>query len=182
MKIAIYARVSTDRQELVQQVMSCVKFCKYKDFKIGKVYTDKGSGKDYFSRPGYNEMLKDLRSLEYQGIVVFRFDRLGRNTVEAIKFFDEMEAKGIQVYSLNENLDTSSPVGRAIRDFIIRLAQLERENISESTKQRLQALKSMGKQLGRPVGSRDSSPRKKSGYYGNLNASKKRGSKNPGSE
>jgi len=183
MKVAVYCRVSTDRQELVQQVMSCVKFCKYKDFKIGKVYTDKGSGKDYFSRPGYNEMLKDLRSMKYEGVVTFRFDRLGRSMVEAIQFFSEMENKGIKIFSLNENLDTSTAVGRAVRDFIVRLNQLERENIAEATRQRLSALRAMGKTLGRPKGSKDSKTRRKGGYYGNSNAkSKKRGSKKPVAE
>lgn len=178
MKVAIYSRVSTDKQDLKQQIEACRRFCNYKQFKIGEIYTDIGSGKDYFKRPEYNRMLNELRRMKYQGVIVFRFDRLGRNTVEAIKFFDEMESKGIQIFSINENLDTSNAIGRAIRDFIIRLAQLERENISEATKQRLQALRNMGKKLGRPKGRKDTVPRKKSGYYGNSNRSKNRGLKN----
>ena len=178
MKTAIYCRVSTDKQELTQQIDSCRKFCEYKGFEIGKVYTDIGSGKDYFSRPGYNTMLKDLRAMKYQGVVTFRFDRLGRNAIEAVRFFEEMENKGISIFSLNENLDTTTAIGRAVRDIIVRLAQLERESIAEATKQRLTALKNMGKKLGRPKGKRDTKPRRKAGYYGNNNASKKRGSKN----
>ena len=65
-------------------------------------------------------------------------------------------------------------------DIIVRLAQLERESISEATKQRLQALKNMGKKLGRPKGSKDTGSRKKSGYYGNKNRSNKGGVKNLG--
>lgn len=171
--VAVYCRVSTKNQELQQQVNACKRFCDFKGFEIGNVYMDIGSGKDFFKRPQYNQMLKDLRAMKYKGVVVFRFDRLGRNAIECVKFFDEMESKGIEIFSLNENLDTSTAIGRAIRDIILRLAQLERESISEATKHRLQALKNMGKKLGRPLGSKDSQPRDKRGYYGNLNASKR---------
>ena len=173
-KVCIYIRVSTDKQEMEQQIVSCKKFCDYKDLEYtdDSIYTDIGSGKDYFNRPGYANLLKDLRSMKYRGVVAFRFDRLGRNASEACKFFEEMENKGIDIYSLNENMDTTTAIGRAIRDIIVRLAQLERENISEATKQRLQALKNMGRKLGRPVGHGDKKKRKKSGYYGNKNRSK----------
>ncbi len=164
MKVAIYCRVSTDEQELKQQVNACIKFCEFKGFEIGKRYTDIGSGKDYFKREAFKEMLEALRRYEYEGIVVFRFDRLGRNMIQAVEFFEEMENKGIKIFSLNENIDTTTAMGRAIRDFIIRLAQLERENISEMTKQRLKAMKEDGIKLGRPVGSKDNRPRKNIGY------------------
>jgi len=163
MKVAIYCRVSTDQQELEQQIESCKKFCDYKLFTY-EIFSDIGSGKD-MNRVNFRQMLKRIRAREFEGVVVFRFDRLGRNAREVVTLFEEFENKGIQVFSLNENIDTSTPSGRMVRDIIVRLAQLERENISEATKQRLQALKSLGKTLGRPSGSKDSKPRKKSGYY-----------------
>ena len=163
MKVAIYSRVSTDQQELEQQIESCKKFCEYKQFEY-TIFSDIGSGKN-MQRPQFLDMLSRIRKREFEGIVVFRFDRIGRNAREVVTLFEEFENKGIQVFSLNENIDTSSPIGKAIRDIIIRLSQLERENISEATKQRLQALKNLGKHLGRPHGSKDKTQRKKSGYY-----------------
>ena len=161
MKVVIYNRISTNKQELEQQTEACKKFCDYKSFEIREIFTDVGSGKDFFRRPNFQAMLQKLRKYEYEGVVVFRFDRLGRNTVECIKFFDEMESKGIKIFSLSESIDTTTAIGRAIRDFIIRLAQLERENISEATKQRLEALRSLGKTLGRPKGKKDTNKRKR---------------------
>lgn len=160
---AVYCRVSMEEQELKQQIEACKKFCDYKGFKY-VVFSDIGSGKN-MKRPQFLEMLDRIRKREFDGLVLFRFDRLGRNAREVCTLFEEFEGKGIEVYSLNENIDTSSPVGRAVRDIIVRLAQLERENISEATRQRLQALKNLGKKLGRPVGSKDGKRRKKSGYY-----------------
>lgn len=161
-KVAIYCRVSTDKQELEQQIESCKKFCEYKNFEY-EIFDEIGSGKN-FKREKFLNMLERLRKLEFNGVVVFRFDRLGRNAREVVTLFEEFETKGIQVISLNENLDTSTPIGKAMRHIIMVLAQLERENISEATKQRLQALKNMGKRLGRPSGSKDRNKRKNEGY------------------
>jgi len=162
MKVAIYCRVSTEEQELEQQIDSCKKFCEFKEFEY-EVFSDIGSGKN-FKRENFLKMLERIRKRDFEGVVVFRFDRLGRNAREVVTLFEEFENKGIQVFSLNENIDTTSPIGKAVRDIIIRLSQLERENISEATKQRLQALKNLGKKLGRPTGSKDKNKRKKEGY------------------
>ncbi len=174
-KYAIYTRVSTDQQQLEQQIESCKKFCEFKGFKNYDVFFDIGSGKDFFKRPGLEKLIQKCRNYEYNGIILFRFDRFGRNARECAMLFEELENRGIEIYSIHENFDTSTPIGRAIRDIILRLAQLERENISEATKQRLEALRNLGKKLGRPKGSKDKKPRKKTGYYGNKNRLKKRG-------
>ncbi len=161
-RVAIYCRVSTDQQELAQQVEACKRFCEYKQFD-SVLFQDIGSGKN-MKRPEFLDMLNRMRRMEFQGIVVFRFDRLGRNAREVVTLFEEFETRGIQLFSLNENIDTTNPAGRMVRDMIIRLAQLERENISAATKQRLQALKNLGKRLGRPPGSKDKNKRPIIGY------------------
>lgn len=161
-KVAIYCRVSTDQQEMEQQIEACKRFCEYKQFDY-EIFKDIGSGKN-MKRPEFLDMLNRLRRFEFQGVVVFRFDRIGRNAHEVVTLFEEFETRGIQLYSLNENIDTSNPAGRMVRDMIIRLAQLERENISAATKQRLQSLKALGKHLGRPIGSKDGKKRNSAGY------------------
>lgn len=163
MKAAIYCRVSTGSQELEQQVKACEGFCGYRGFEF-VVFSETGSGKD-FNRPEFYKMLERIRAGEFQSVVCFRFDRLGRNVRDLLDFFSEMENRHVEVISVNENLDTSTAIGRAVRDIILRMAQLERESISEATKQRLQALKASGKTLGRPKGSKDKSQRRKSGYF-----------------
>jgi len=150
MKIAIYARVSTDKQELDQQIEACKRFCEYKQFEIKEIYTDIGSGKNFFQRPNFMRLQEELKSRKYNGLVVFRIDRIGRNTAECILFFQDMERLGVQVFSINEGLDNTTAIGRAMRNLILVLAELERENISEATKERLQAVREAGKKLGRP--------------------------------
>lgn len=148
MKVAIYARVSTDEQELSQQVAACQRFCDYKRFEVAGVITDKMSGAKT-KRPGYLRLIGALRAFQYDGVVVFRLERLGRNSRELALLVDELEGKGIKVLSVNESFDTSTAIGRAMRELIYVFAQLEREQIGEATKQRLAAVKASGVKLGR---------------------------------
>lgn len=148
MKLLIYARVSTDKQELDQQIQACQRFCEYRKFEVAEVITDIMSGAND-DRPGYLNLISKLRSLQYDGVVVFRLDRLGRNARELSLVLEELHNKGITVYSINENFDQSNPYGKAMLQMALIFAELEREQIADATKQRLQALKAAGRQLGR---------------------------------
>jgi DNA invertase Pin-like site-specific DNA recombinase len=147
MEVAVYARVSTEDQELQQQIASCRRFCEYKGYEVARVFSEKVSGAKA-KRPQYLELVKELRQMQYGGVVVFRLDRLGRNSRELALLIDELENKGIKVLSVNESFDTSTAMGRAMRELIYVFAQLEREQISEATTQRLAAVKLAGKRLG----------------------------------
>lgn len=148
MKVAIYARVSTSGQELVQQIRACREFCQYKKFDSIQEFTDIGSGAKY-SRPGLEKLKAAARLKKYSGIVVFRLDRLGRKMMDSIMLIDELSRKGVEVYSVHEGLDPSTATGRLHKHLILAFAEYERDAISESTKQRLAALKASGKILGR---------------------------------
>ncbi len=148
MKCCIYARVSSDSQELDQQVAACRRYCDYKAFEVAAVYSEKLSGANG-KRPQYLQMISELRAFKYDGVVVFRLDRLGRNARELALLIDELEGKGIKVISVNESFDTSTALGRAMRELVYVFAQLEREQIGEATRQRLAAVKAQGKKLGR---------------------------------
>jgi site-specific DNA recombinase len=141
MKCAIYCRVSTDEQELEQQIAACKRFCEYKQFEVAALFSEKVSGSGKVKRPEYLRMVRELQALKYDGVVVFRLDRLGRNSRELALLIDGLENKGVKVLSINESFDTSTAMGRAMRELIYVFAQLEREQIGEATSQRLQTLK-----------------------------------------
>jgi site-specific DNA recombinase len=171
MKVAIYCRVSTDDQELEQQVEKCINYCKLKDWNNYDVFKEiKSSVKD---RPVFKEVLKLCREHQYTHLVVFRLDRAWRRSRDFIMDFDSLQSNGITIVSVMEGLDQSTKVGEAMMKIIVILAELERNFISEATKQRLQALKNVGKKLGRPKGSKDKQKRSNTGYL--LREAKKRG-------
>lgn len=148
MKVAIYARVSTPGQELDHQIMACRKLAEAKDLEVGEVYQDIGSGLK-FTRPQFQIMLHRLRSRDYDGVIAFKLDRLGRRAGDLGLLLEELENRGLRIFTVYDNWDTGTPIGRAMRAVAVAFAELERENISEATKQRLESLKASGKKLGR---------------------------------
>lgn len=161
MKAAIYARVSTDEQELQQQIQACGDYCKMRRWP-NVLFTEKQSSAKV--RPVWDEVLKRARQGQFSVIVVFRLDRAWRSSRQFIMDFDSLQSRGIYVVSVMESLDATTPIGKAMMTILVALAELERMNISEATKHRLQALRNLGKTLGRPKGSRDSKPRRNVGY------------------
>ena len=145
-RVVIYTRVSTTEQELQHQIDACRRLCEYKQFEVARVYSEKISSTKV--RPVYLELLKDLRAGLYDGVVVFRLDRLGRTSRELSLTVEELETRGIKVLSVNESFDTSTAMGHAMREIIFIFAELERQQIGEATSQRLAALKAAGKKLG----------------------------------
>ena len=174
MKVAIYVRVSTDKQDYEQQIDSCKKFCEIKRWNDYQVFKEVESSTRI--RPVWDECLKLARDGKFNVIVVFRLDRAWRSSRQFIMDFDNLSNRGCNVISVMEGLDPTTPLGKAMMTILVALAELERANISEATKQRLKALKSLGKKLGRPKGSKDKEKRSNVGYL--LREAKKRGDKN----
>jgi putative DNA-invertase from lambdoid prophage Rac len=161
-KVAIYCRVSTDTQDYEQQVNACTKYCEIKGWSYEIFSEIKSSTKE---RPVFQSVLKCCNSGKYSILMVFRIDRAWRNSRQFIMDFDMLCNRGVCVVSVMEGLDPSTPIGKAMMTILVALAELERVNISVATKQRLQALKNLGKTLGRPKGSKDTKVRRKSGYF-----------------
>ncbi|EMZ2428551.1 recombinase family protein [Escherichia coli] len=142
-----YVRVSTDDKG--QTVDNQIYTIKQRQA-VSIFITDEGvSGTTHPSkRPGLSKLLSLAKAGDT--IVVTAYDRLSRNTRDFLEMLDTFKEQGITIISLRENIDSSTAAGRAMASFIMVGAQLERDNISERTKQALQRLKSEGKQLGRP--------------------------------
>jgi DNA invertase Pin-like site-specific DNA recombinase len=161
MKVAIYARVSTDNQDYEQQVNACKKYCEIKEWNYDVFTETKSSTKD---RPVFQDVLNRCIHSKFNVLMVFRIDRAWRSSRQFIMDFDSLSSRGISVISVMEGLDPTTPMGKAFMTILVALGELERTNISIATKQRLQALKNLGKTLGRPKGSKDRGKRRNTGY------------------
>ena len=128
-------------------------------------------------RPVFQEAMRQCLARHFKVLLVFRFDRAWRSSRQFIMDFDALRNQDINIVSVMEGLDTTTPMGKAMATILVALAELERVNISQATKHRLQALKNMGKKLGRPKGSKDKGPRPKAGYL--LREANKRGRRKP---
>ena len=162
MKTAIYVRVSTKDQTYDQQLEPCKQFCKYKGFENIEIFKEVESTRKI--RPIFQDMLKRTKNGEFQNIIVWKLDRAWRSSRAFVMDFDMLQSRGIYVISVMEGLDPTTPIGKAMMTILVALGELERENISVATKERLQAKKNLGEKLGRPMGSKDKHKRSNKGY------------------
>ena len=162
MKVAIYARVSTEEQTTEQQIEPCIRRCTAEGWEY-VVFEEKISGAKE-TRPQLDLMLQAVRRREIKGVVVYKLDRLGRSLKHLLQVIEELRNKGVSFVSISEGFDTNTPMGRFGVSIMGALAQMERELISERTKIKLAYLKSKGKHIGRPKGAKDKKPRRKAGY------------------
>lgn len=105
------------------------------------------------NRPELNRLLKICRRGDC--IVVWKMDRLGRSLKDVLITIEDMNAKGIQVKSLTEPIDTTSPMGTLIMQILLAVAQMERSLISERTRAGMQRRKEQGQKFGKPHYIRD---------------------------
>ena len=136
-----YARVSTGDQDARLQHDALEAAGCY------KVFTDTASGA-LASRPELGKLLDQLRPGDT--LVVWRLDRLGRSIRHLIDQLTELQERGIEFRSLQENIDTGSSGGRLVFHIFASLAEFERDLISERTHAGLEAARARGRVGGRP--------------------------------
>jgi len=163
MKAAIYCRVSTADQTNENQLIELRKFCQNNNYEVAAEYSDTISGTKS-SRPELDKMLQAMRNKEFEAVIVWKFDRLGRSTSHLLQVVEEMKNKGVRLIATSQNIDTETSQGKFFFTILAGFAEMEREMIVERINLGLTRAKSQGKTLGRPAGSKDKSRRRKSGY------------------
>ena len=164
MKVVIYCRVSTNDQNLDNQLLELRDYCKRNNYEIVGEYCDKISGTKT-SRPELDRMLQGMRSKNFNSVIVWKFDRLGRSTAHLLQVLEEMKNKNIRLIATSQSIDTDTAMGKFFFTILSGFAEMEREIITERINLGLTRAKKEGKKLGRPVGSKDIKYRKKSGYH-----------------
>ncbi len=130
MKVAIYARVSTDEQSTDVQLEELKAFCKAQGHEIVKVYADDGYTGRNTKRPNLIALRYALKSKAFDAILVWKLDRLARSLKELITLIEEFEAHGIKLISLKDRLDLGSSEGRLMMHILGAFAQFESDLIS----------------------------------------------------
>ena len=158
MKVAIYCRVSTEKQDADKQEFICKEYCERNNFEIFKIYKDVISGSK-ISRPSFNQMLEDMRQYKFGAIIVTKLDRIGRSLQHLLSLFDEFGNKGVHFIAITQNIDTISASGKLQMQILAAFSEFERNLISERTKEGLRQAKNIGKR------GKDKKKRKTSGYH-----------------
>lgn len=153
MRAVLYTRVSTTMQvtdgaSLQQQEERLKAYAVCQGWEIVNMYQDAGlSGKDT-NRPAFKQMIEDAENKMFDAIIVYKLDRLTRSVKDFHTLSDKLDKLGISLVSVTQNLDTSSSVGRLLRNILVDFANFEREMISERTMDSKLALAAKGHWLG----------------------------------
>lgn len=149
-RVALYFRCSTVQQNLEIQSSDLRKYAEARGFDIVKEYSDFGVSGAKDRRPGLDELMKDARKRRFDLVLVWRLDRLGRNTRHLLTLFEELEGLQISLVSHQEAIDLSSSLGRVVATVMSALAAFERDLIRERVVAGIQNARNKGKRLGRP--------------------------------
>ena len=146
LKAALYVRVSTDKQDLYNQIIQLKEFCLKSNYIIYGIFEDITSGKDN-SRPGFDSLFQQAHKKSFDIVIFWALDRFSRSgTLFTLQKLKELENLGISWHSYTEQYFSSAG---AFKDVVISimatLAKLEREKISERTKAGLATAKNVGK-------------------------------------
>ena len=147
-RAVLYARVSTNDQNLENQLLDLRQMAKHRDHEIIREYTDTISGTKS-KRPGLDQLLADARRHRFDIVLVSAFDRVARNVRHFLEVLDELNHLGIEFVSLRENIDTGGPLGRAMVVIVGAIAQVERQAIVERVKAGMRRARLEGRQIGR---------------------------------
>ena len=152
-KVALYSRVSTDKQTTENQLIELRAVAERHCWLVIDEYIDEGisgsKGRD--QRPEFDRLLKDAARKRFDLIASWSVDRLGRSLQDLVAFLSEIHAKKIDLYLHQQGMDTTTPAGKALFQMMGVFAEFERAMIQERVKAGLQRAKANGKRLGRPM-------------------------------
>ncbi len=137
---AIYIRVSTDYQaeegySIDAQREQLSAYCISKGIKRYEYYIDGGWSGSNIERPEMQRLINDVKEDKISHVIVYKLDRLSRSQKDTLYLIEDVfNPHGVDFISLNESMDTSTPMGRLMLGILSAFAQLERENIRMRTR------------------------------------------------
>ena len=151
MKIYGYIRVSTDHQNCVNQRHEIDLFCKVHNLVIDEWIEEIISSRIALKDRKLSKLLKKIKTGDI--LITTEISRLGRSILEVMGILQGCLEKNCQVWTIKENYKLGSDIQSKVLAFTFSLAgEIERQLISQRTKQSLTRLKDEGKHLGRPYG------------------------------
>jgi DNA invertase Pin-like site-specific DNA recombinase len=152
MRVAIYTRVSTDKQTTENQLRELNAWADRAGHEVVQVFEDAGisGAKGRIGRPGFDAMLKAAVRREFDMIAAWSVDRLGRSLQDLVGFLEDLKGAKVDLYLQQQALDTSTPSGRALFQMLGVFAEFERAMIRERVAAGLERARAQGKRLGRP--------------------------------
>lgn len=151
MRTALYLRVSTEHQKPDLQADGMRRYAARAELDIVAQYLDVARSGRKEGRPQLQALMRAARHHEFACVLVWKFDRFARSVTHLLRALEEFEYLGIRFISVQDQIDTQSPMGRTMFTIIGAMAELESALISERVRAGMAAARTRGKPVGRPA-------------------------------
>ena len=151
-KVAIYARVSTDKQTCENQLLELRAVAERCGYLIVTDFVDEGisGAKGRADRPALDALMKAATQRKFEMVLCWSIDRLGRSLQNLVELLNELQSLRIDLMFLQQGLDTSTSSGRMMFSIFGALAEFERNLIRERVIAGQNRAKAKGVKMGRP--------------------------------
>jgi DNA invertase Pin-like site-specific DNA recombinase len=150
MKVAIYLRVSTSKQSTDLQRRDLLEYVERRGWTLTETYEDSGISGATRSRPALDKLLAAAHRHEFNAVLVWKLDRLGRSVSHLSQTLDLLKDLGVQFISFSDGIDTSTAAGKLVFNILASVAEMERELIKERVSAGVRNAVASGKRMGRP--------------------------------
>ena len=151
-QVAIYARVSTDKQTTENQLNQLRAIADKNDWIVVAEFVDEGisGAKGRNKRPEFDALMKGAVRRQFDMVMSWSVDRLGRSLQHLVEFLDELHSVGCDLYLHQQAIDTTTPSGKMMFQMCGVFSEFERSMIRQRVKAGLERAVANGKKLGRP--------------------------------
>lgn len=150
MRVAVYSRVSSSSQSDEAQLQELLALCARSRWEVVSVYRETVSGTlSAAKRPALARLLVDAKRRKFEKVVVWSADRLGRSMRHLVTVLSEFHDSGIALYSYKQGVDTSSPMGAMLWQFLGIFAEFENGIRRERQAAGIASAKAKGVRFGR---------------------------------
>jgi len=150
-RAAIYARVSTDGQTTENQLRELRLVAERNGWQIVHEFIDQGisGAKGREQRPAFDALWKGATRREFDVVMTWAVDRLGRSLPHLVNFLSELHAKKVDLFIYQQGVDTTTPSGKALFGMMGVFAEFERSIIQERVKAGIKRSRANGRRWGR---------------------------------
>ena len=149
MKVAIYARVSSETQDYEMQLQELQALAARSCYEVVEIYAEKISGtKANADRPELKRMMKDARWRRFQKVLVWSVDRLGRSMKNLVDVLTELRDLKIDIFAQQQGIDTGTQMGAMMFSFISIFSEFETNLRRERQMLGIQKARAAGKTWG----------------------------------
>ena len=153
-RVALYARVSTDKQSTENQLRELREVAQRLGWNVVGEFVDRGisGAKGPKDRPHLAALLRGVSRRDFDIVASWSVDRLGRSLIDLVSLLQELHATGVDLYLHQQGINTTTPAGKALFGMMGVFAEFERGMIQERVRAGLARAKAKGTKSGNPIG------------------------------